>query len=257
MREELLAHGIPAERILVNPNAVDPDHFRPGCGGDRVRHELAIARDEIVIGFVGTFGPWHGTVVLQEAIRCLLQIPGELLLRFLLVGEGPLLQEMRNSLRPYETSKQVIFPGIVPHDCVRSYLDAADILVSPHVPMPDGRPFFGSPTKLFEYMALEKGIVASNLDQLAQVLCHNETALLVEPGNVPELTAAILRLAQDPALRNRLGRQARRVAVERHTWHQNAARMLNAERHRSQPDFNPPSSSLAGEQAWTLGSDKP
>jgi glycosyltransferase involved in cell wall biosynthesis len=91
------------------------------------------------------------------------------------------------------------------------------------VPMPDGSKFFGSPTKLFEYMAMGKGIVASRLDQLAEVLEHDRTALLVTPGDPEELAAAILRLALDRAKREALGAAARKAAVERHSWARNVA----------------------------------
>ncbi len=84
-----------------------------------------------------------------------------------------------------------MFTGSLPREKVVEYLDASDILVSPHIPMPDGSRFFGSPTKLFEYMAMGKGIVASRLEQLAEVLEHDQTALLVTPGNVEELAEAI------------------------------------------------------------------
>jgi glycosyltransferase involved in cell wall biosynthesis len=225
MRNELVERGVAVEKILVNPNAVDPDHFHPGCGGKKLREFLGISAQEIVIGFVGTFAYWHGIPLLEKAIRELLK-DSELPLRFLLVGSGILHQEMRESLQNFEKEGKVLFPGMVPHDQVRAYLDAAEILVSPHVPMPDGRPFFGSPTKLFEYMAMGKAIVASNMDQLAQVLRHQHTALLVEPGNVAELVSAIRLLAQDPALRCRLGCQARETAIMRHTWRQNVAKLL-------------------------------
>ena len=105
-------------------------------------------------------------------------------------------------------------------------MDASDILVSPHVPMPDGSPFFGSPTKLFEYMAMGKAIVASNLDQLSQVLDHRTTAWLVPAGNEVELAAAIEMLANDPELRHRLGQNARATILDRRTWRVNAARVL-------------------------------
>jgi glycosyltransferase involved in cell wall biosynthesis len=117
----------------------------------------------------------------------------------------------------------VIFTGLLPRDKVAEYLDASDILVSPHIPMPDGSRFFGSPTKLFEYMAMGKGIVASRLDQLAEVLEHDRTAWLITPGNVEELVDAILRLALDPPKREALGFAARRAAVERHSWSHNVA----------------------------------
>ena len=253
LRDQLLARGIPQHRILINPNAVDPEHFHPGCGGNKVRQDLQIAEDEIVVGFVGTFGPWHGVLVLQQAIELLLQSPSQPPLRFLLIGNGPLQQDVRKSLQSYESSGRVIFSGIVPHDRVRSYLDAADILVSPHVPMPDGRPFFGSPTKLFEYMAMGKAIVASNLDQLSQVLSHNQTAVLVEPGDVTELANAILLLARDPALRIRLGKQARLAAMSRHTWKQNAALVLNSAQSRQQHGLGVLSSSPLRKRAIDTG----
>ena len=53
----------------------------------------------------------------------------------------------------------------MPHSAVPAYLDACAILLSPHVPMPAGSAFFGSPTKLFDYMAMEKAIAASRLDR--------------------------------------------------------------------------------------------
>ena len=58
-----------AEKIVVNPNGVDVERFRPGIGGVEVRRELQIDDDEVVAGFVGTFGPWHGVEKLAEAIK--------------------------------------------------------------------------------------------------------------------------------------------------------------------------------------------
>ena len=72
------------------------------------------------------------------------------------MGDGLLHGEMRAALAAYEKTGEVIFTGSLPRDKVAEYLDASDILVSPHIPMPDGSRFFGSPTKLFEYMAMGK-----------------------------------------------------------------------------------------------------
>jgi glycosyltransferase involved in cell wall biosynthesis len=220
LRESLLARGIEADRIRVNPNAVDPDYFYPGRGRESGRKQLGVAPDEVLIGFVGSFSFWHGIEILQQAIANLLSSNPVGRLRFVLMGDGLLHGEMRAALAAYE---QVLFTGPLPRNKVAEYLDACDILVSPHVPMPDGSKFFGSPTKLFEYMAMGKGIVASRLDQLAEVLEHDRTALLVTPGNPEELAAAILHLAQDRAKREALGAAARRVAVERHSWSHNVA----------------------------------
>jgi glycosyltransferase involved in cell wall biosynthesis len=178
-----------------------------------------------VAGFVGTFGPWHGVVQLAEAIN---SVPKNVPVRFVFVGSGSLRGEVERILEAEVASRRVIFAGTVPHDRVPALLDACDILVSPHIPLADGSDFFGSPTKVFEYMAMGKGIVASRLGQIGEVLVHDETALLVEPGNVPELAAAISKLVQSPDLRMRIGANAREVAIQKHTWTRNAERVLQA-----------------------------
>jgi glycosyltransferase involved in cell wall biosynthesis len=223
-RQNLLRANVPEEKIIVNPNGVDTEVFRPG-GGAAVRRELRIADNEIVAGFVGTFGPWHGVLTLAEAIAAL---PADSGVRFLLIGAGRFRDEVEQIIRKAGKEPQVIFAGHVDHHKVPAMLDACDILLSPHVPLEDGSEFFGSPTKLFEYMAMGKGIVASRLGQIGNVLAHEETALLVEPANVQDLSAAIMRLAESSELRARLGAAARRAAVERHTWKQNAQRVIDA-----------------------------
>lgn len=227
LRDELMQAGIPERKILVNPNAVDPDVFHSDCGGKEVREGLGFSPHHIVVGFIGSFSYWHGIGVLRQAIELLMaKHENAEQIRFVLIGDGPLRPEIREALAAYSDRGVVVFTGRIAHEQAPSYLDAADILVSPHVPNSDGTPFFGSPTKLFEYMAMGKAIVASNLDQLAQVLTHQESAWLVEPGNATQLAEAIKKLANDPELRSYLGENARRSALSNHTWQQNAARVL-------------------------------
>jgi glycosyltransferase involved in cell wall biosynthesis len=229
-RRNLLRAGIPDEKIVVNPNGVDTEKFRPGVGGPALRRELGVPDGETLAGFVGTFGPWHGVLTLAEAITLL---PADSRVRFLLVGAGRLREEVERIIRAAERERQVIFSGHVEHERVPALLDACDILLSPHVPLEDGSEFFGSPTKLFEYMAMGKGIVASRLGQIGEVLVDEETALLTEPGDARGLAAAILRLSGAPELRERLGAAARIAAVAEHTWRHNAQRVLDAYRYWS------------------------
>ncbi len=224
-RRNLLRAGIEEDKIVVNPNGVDVQKFRPGIGGEVERAKLGIAHDETLVGFVGTFGPWHGVLALAEAIT---RIPADARIRFLLVGGGSLKGEVERVLTEAGALERVIFAGVVEHERVPAMLDACDVLASPHVPLADGSEFFGSPTKLFEYMAMGKGIVASRLGQIGEVLEDEQTALLVEPGNVRELSEAIQRLSQSKELRERLGAAARNAAIERHTWGYNAARVIDA-----------------------------
>lgn len=224
-RRNLESRGITSDKIVVNPNGVDEQLFRPAAGGGETRRKLAIRDDEVVAGFVGTFGPWHGVVKLAEAIKL---IPANLPVRFLLVGAGSLHGEVERLLKAETEKGRVVFTGAVEHAHVPALLDACDILVAPHVPLADGSDFFGSPTKIFEYMAMGKGIVASRLGQIGEVLGDEETALLVEPGDVNELATAMVRLVESEALRTRLGTNAREAAVKNHTWTHNAQRVLQA-----------------------------
>jgi glycosyltransferase involved in cell wall biosynthesis len=226
-RRNLEMRGVRAEKIVVNPNGVDVERFRPGVGGVEARRELGIVDDEVVAGFVGTFGPWHGVEKLAAAIK---SMPANLRVRFLLVGSGSLHAEVEKQLESDVNTGLVMFTGAVGHDRVPRLLDACDILVAPHVPLADGSEFFGSPTKIFEYMAMGKGIVASRLGQIGEVLVDRETALLVEPGNVDELTNAIVKLIESETLRTGLGAKAREVAEREHTWAHNARRVLEAYR---------------------------
>jgi len=150
--------------------------------------------------------------------------------RFLLVGSGSLRAEVEKQLEVETKAGRVIFTGAVGHERVPRLLDACDALVAPHVPLADGSEFFGSPTKIFEYMAMGKAIVASRLGQIGEVLVDGETALLVEPGDVVELAAAMRRLIESPELRLSLGAKAREIAEREHTWTHNARRVLDAYR---------------------------
>lgn len=224
-RKNLERSGIAPEKIIVNPNGVDTNIFRPHVGGAAKRSELGIRPGEQLVGFVGTFGPWHGVLVLAQAIKLITKdVPA----RFLLVGAGALLGEMQKLLRAEEQCGRVIFYGAAAHVQIPALLDACDVLVSPHVPLAEGAEFFGSPTKLFEYMAMGKGIVASRLGQIGEVLSDEQTALLVEPGDAEELSAAIARLIKTPSLRESLGTAARQKAIASHTWLRNAQNILDA-----------------------------
>jgi glycosyltransferase involved in cell wall biosynthesis len=231
-RRALLASGFADERIVLNPNGVDTSRFMNG-GGPELREELGINSNAVVVGFVGSFGPWHGAPALAEAfVRAAAEAPE---LRLLLVGDGGERDATRSVLEDAGAEQKAIFVGSVASAAVPRYLDACDILVAPHVPLPGGAEFFGSPTKLFEYMASGKSIAASRLAQIGDVLEDEVTALLVTPGDRAELAAAIVRLARDPALRGRLGETARTVATEHHSWRDNAERIAAAYRSLANP----------------------
>jgi len=219
LREQLIVQGVDPTKVLVNPNGVDPTRFEPGDDGAAVRARLGLD-SSVVVCFSGTFGVWHGIPTLAATLPRVLAARPDV--RCVLLGDGPLRHLVEN-LDP-----RIMLPGLVPHAEVPEYLAAADILVSPHGKQVDGGEFFGSPTKLYEYMAAGRAIVASAVGQIGEVLEDDVTAALVTPDDPDALCAAIVRLVDDARVRARLGGAAREQAVAQHTWRQNAERLLAA-----------------------------
>ena len=249
LRDELLERGVEAERIVSYPNCIDPKTFDPGrftpATLASTRQELGFGPEDVIATFVGTFGQWHGVDVLANAIRRMILERRERLdslrLKFLLVGDGQKMPLVREALALAEAERYVCLAGLVPQREAPRYLAASDLLLSPHVSNADGSRFFGSPTKLFEYMAMGRGIVASELDQIGEVLqpaislaaspgavpaAGAAVAALVRPGDVGALIEGIELLAGSATLRDGLGGNARRLALARYTWGHHVAAIL-------------------------------
>jgi glycosyltransferase involved in cell wall biosynthesis len=227
LKERVAALGIPSGRILVNPVGVDVDELAPlrtGTPSPR-RRALGLA-DSPTVAFIGTFGPWHGVGLLPEMIERTATEHGSA--RWLLLGGGPLHDDVAREIERRGLEHTVTLTGAVPREHAMRLLAAADVCVAPHVPNPDGSRFFGSPTKLFEYMALGKAIVASSLEQLGDVIEHERNGLLHPPSDATAAASAISRLLGDPALRTRLGAAALSDAVEQFSWRAHVERTLDA-----------------------------
>lgn len=220
LRDELKCKGFDQNKIIVNPNAVNSDNFIIQENASKELKNKISVNNKIIICFLGTFGVWHGADLLAETISIVIkEIPNAL---FLFIGEGNTKQKVHKIVTKSNTENFVKFLGLIPHEEIPLYLSICDILVNPTLPNNDGSRFFGSPTKLFEYMAAGKAIISSDLEQMGSILENNKTAILVEPGNLESLINAILKLSLDANLRVRLGKKAREVVSQKYTWLINA-----------------------------------
>ena len=233
VKQDLVERGVNPTKILVNPNGADVDEYAPPAEEDRraLRSELGWHDRHRVIGFTGTFGGWHGIEILASAIPQVCQrIPDA---RFLLIGDGALKHLIDEQVERHGLEERVRCTGWVPHKEGARLLKACDILVSPHHRHMNDSPFFGSPTKLFEYMAVGAGIVASDLEQIGEVLApalraahlgqskeriSDERAVLCTPGDLPEFVEGVCFLTQRPDFCRALGRNARAAVVQHYSW---------------------------------------
>ncbi|OQW43935.1 MAG: hypothetical protein A4S16_05480 [Proteobacteria bacterium SG_bin6] len=247
LADELVSRGVPANRIINYPNCIDPTVFDPAAQARHrqpLRERLGFVPNDFVCTFVGTFGAWHGADVLADAIRRFLAEPtppeGKQL-RFLMVGDGIHAPAARALLADEIASGKVIFTGLVPQHEAPAYLAASDAFLSPHVRPADGSRLFGSPTKLFEYMAMGRPIIASGLEQISEVLTPSTAideadglavpppdalAIITEPGSVDDIVRGLRILRDRVAWREGLGAAAQQKALAAYTWRQHVDRIF-------------------------------
>jgi len=239
IRRSLVARGVDPDKILVNPNGVDLEAYAPAAPDERdaIRRSLGFAPEDRVVGFTGTFGGWHGIDVLADAIPRICQAAPTA--KFLLIGDGHFKRLVDEAVTSNRIEDRVLSTGRVPQAEGARLLKACDVYVSPHsTHMVDSR-FFGSPTKIFEYMALGRGIVASDLEQIGEVLSPtltpreaaagppiaDERSVLCTPGDVDEFVLGVVALVQRPDVAAALGRRARQAAADHYSWARHVAKL--------------------------------
>jgi glycosyltransferase involved in cell wall biosynthesis len=240
IRDDVVRRGIDPGKVLVNPNSVDCDEYAPATPAQRreVRAELGLGDDARVAAFIGTYGGWHGIDVLAAALPAICRAAPETV--FLLIGDGNLKALIVNAIRQHRLQERVVDLGQTEQHAAARYLKAADIYLSPHSKHMHDGPFFGSPTKLFEYMALAGGIVASDLEQIGAVLSPalrpqdfakglprvgQERAVLCRPGSVDDFVAGVVGLVRHPQIAAALGRNARAAAQDHYSWKRHVAKL--------------------------------
>jgi glycosyltransferase involved in cell wall biosynthesis len=219
LRSELVEAGVPSEKIEILPNAVDEGLFPQTLDGARVRRSCGLG-DRPVVGFVGSFSPWHDLDTLIRAFEFICYRHDASLL---LVGDGILRPSIELEVRNRGLGSRVIFAGSVPHHAVPEYLAAMDVAVAPYPPI---ERFHFSPMKLFEYMAAGRAAVTVALGQIEQLIGSGQQAVFYDPGDAVSLGRAIEMLLEDPALRARIGMEAREWVLGERSWSGNACRIV-------------------------------
>jgi glycosyltransferase involved in cell wall biosynthesis len=213
LADEAQVRGADSKRVHVLPNAIDSNRFQNPKPGRSLRASLGL-EGSIVIGHVGLFYRWDRLDVLIEVVGAIRQRHPDI--KVLLVGDGPEMDNLKETARRLGMDRDVVIPGPVSRDDVPGYIDAMDICV-----LPDSNAF-GSPIALFEFMAMGKPCVVPDLGPMLDVIDDNTTGLLFPHGDYKALEKALLRLVEDSALRNQVGARARQAVYERHTWDANA-----------------------------------
>jgi len=221
MKGQLVAKwGVDEGKVVVLPCAADLEIFQREYHPELVRQQLGLTVEPIVI-WIGGYYVWQDLELLAESFSGVVGVRPDA--KLVMVGDGERRAAFERKIAQHGIQDSVINVGAVPFQRVPELLSAADVAVSPHPSHLPGTG--GTPMKLAEYMAAGRAIVATRLDQISVIIEDQQTGLLVPPGDIDAFTKAVVTLLNDPVQRTRLGQNARRQAVEHHSWEQYAERL--------------------------------
>lgn len=198
IREVLLAEGVLPRKVTCVRSAVDAAPYLQPVDGGAFRREFDLPENSVVIGMVAQLIPRKGHRYLLEAIRNLRADYPQL--RVILFGKGPLQSELESAVLANGLSDIVCFAGF--RTDLPTWLGGLDILAHP-------ADMEGLGVSLLQASAAAVPIVASRAGGMPEAVLDDVTGLLISPGDVPALTAALRRLLKDPALRRRMGEAGR------------------------------------------------
>ena len=199
-RGKLVERGVDASRIDVVPNGVDLAAYLAGADGSKVRERYGLG-DRFVCAYIGTIGMGCGLEVALRAARRL-KVAGRDDLRFLLVGDGAVREELEAAARA-EGLSSVVFTGRQPKGDMPAFLAATDACL---VHLTRTKLFETVlPSKIFEAAAMRKPIVLGVAGFAADLVSGAGAGICMEPENDSQLLEAVEKLAGDPALARRLG----------------------------------------------------
>jgi glycosyltransferase involved in cell wall biosynthesis len=221
IKSRLEEYGIKDKRIVFIGNGTDVSHFKP-IDKKEAKKKLDLDPSCLFVGFIGNFAIWQGLDYLIQGIPRILKANENI--RFLLIGDGPLMPKIREAVSEVEERK-VILTGSILYQEANLYINAFDIGVAPFIK--ERNESIGlSPLKIRDYAACGIPVITTKIRGLELVEKYF-FGILVPPNDSEALTKAIIKLVKNPQLRCQMGRNGRKLAEEKFSWKIVAVQILN------------------------------
>jgi len=218
MRRYLIERGVTPEKIFTIYPTADDHFFLPVRRRAEIRQRYDLG-GKMVVGFIGSMAPYQRVDLLLRAAVEVRRLADNI--QFFVVGDGPGMASLKRFVADHDLEDSVSFTGRVPYNDIPEYCGAMDVCVIPH------GTWYGSPTKLFEYAASGKPVIAPRIEPIQEIIRDGENGLLIETGDVADLAKKILTLAENPSLGTRLGAELHQEMLRKHTWDSNTDKLIN------------------------------
>ena len=212
LKNELINMGVSNDKIYIALNAVNPLEFKRNIEeGISIRNKYKINKDNIVIGYLGSYAFYHNTeLLIESACKVLNDQKG---VTFLLVGNG---KHFKNCMR-IANEKGILNKGLIMIDGVAKK-DVPKLLSSMDITVLPGSTDIICPIKIMEYMASETAVLAPNYKCNTEVVLDNINGLIFEPLNAIDLSEKINDLIGNPIKRMKLSKEAKNYVENNLTW---------------------------------------
>jgi glycosyltransferase involved in cell wall biosynthesis len=205
-REYLISKGVPAAKVSLISNGVEPSMFDPLDGGDSVRQEFNL-NGKFVVVYAGALGMANDIDTLIRAAEHLCRNAN---IHVLLVGGGKELERLQSDVSNRGLTN-VTFAGPQPKNRVPAFLAASNACVALLKNIPMFRTTY--PNKVFDYMAAGRPTVLAIDGVIREVIEAAHGGIYVSPGNDAAIADAICTLAGNPVLSSQMGKAARDYVV--------------------------------------------
>lgn len=218
MKANIVAAGIPGEKIMIAPNAVGGAFLQPPMAAADARRELGLPEDGLYIGTVSSLVAYEG---LDDLVRSFALLAPEFpQLRLLIVGDGVAGPALQEQVRRLGLADRAIFTGRVPREQTPLYHQALDVFVVPRKDLDVTRAV--TPLKPVEALASARSVVGSDLPALREIIDDGANGLLVPAASPDKLAHAISELLHDGSRRTSMGHAGRAAVLAERTWAANA-----------------------------------
>lgn len=203
---------------VVSPNAADTDVFNPTkYNSEAAKKDYGVA-GKTVCGFAGAFHHWHGIDWFVEA--CIDELKAHPNLVLLLVGDGPRHEFIQHLAQQKGLTEQIIMPGRLEHEQIPHAIAAMDFGI-----IPDSNDY-GSPMKLFEFMAMGKGMLVPDFSPIKDVVVDNGNSWLFEKHNREDCVTRFFKIADDIKQQKQVGINAIQYIETERQWRHNVEQII-------------------------------